>query len=97
MNIGVGTPQRLLDLVDNGTSSHSKLLCPSLISVVHTDALSTKALTRIVVDASHVDQKKRGMLDMREILSPLIKFLTLPSLKTRYESYDKSSIKIIFF
>ncbi|KAF2184833.1 hypothetical protein K469DRAFT_578409 [Zopfia rhizophila CBS 207.26] len=38
-------------------------------------ALSTANLKRIVVDTSYIDQKKRGILDMRELHEALIKLL----------------------
>ncbi|MCJ1314597.1 hypothetical protein MMC25_008279 [Agyrium rufum] len=56
MAIGVGTPSRILDLIEVG-------------------ALSIQNLKMIVVDASYVDQKNRGILDMRETLQPLLRLL----------------------
>ncbi|KAF2476261.1 uncharacterized protein BDR25DRAFT_331151 [Lindgomyces ingoldianus] len=38
-------------------------------------ALSTANLKQIVIDVSYIDQKKRGILDMRELHEPLIKLL----------------------
>lgn len=65
VNIGVGTPQRIMDLIDDG-------------------ALSIAKLDRIVVDGSHIDQKKRGVLDMKELQIPLVQLLTRKDLKERY-------------
>jgi protein CMS1 len=38
-------------------------------------ALSTKNLKRVVVDVSYIDQKKRGILDMKDLHESLIKLL----------------------
>ena len=54
------------------------------------------ALERIVVDASHIDQKKRGMLDMKETQAPLVQLLTRPSLKDRYEAAE-GRIQLLFY
>lgn len=96
MNIGVGTPQRIDDLLDDGmfeslafASSHS----PNLTAI---GALSSKHLQRIVVDASHIDQKKRGILDMKETLVPLVKLLTRAEFKERYGAANKP-VELIFF
>ncbi|KAF1838515.1 hypothetical protein BDW02DRAFT_564877 [Decorospora gaudefroyi] len=56
IDIGVGTPDRLTALLEDG-------------------ALSTKNLKRVVVDVSYIDQKKRGILDMKELHEALIKLL----------------------
>ncbi|KAI9752756.1 MAG: hypothetical protein M1815_000269 [Lichina confinis] len=67
IGIAVGTPARLIDLLDLG-------------------ALSLDKLQRLVVDGSHIDQKKRTIFDMRETLTPLLAFLNRPELKDRYGS-----------
>ena len=54
-----------------------------LISV---GALSSSSLKRVVVDCSHIDQKKRGILDMRETQQPLMALLNRSELKSHYES-----------
>jgi protein CMS1 len=77
MNFGVGTPQRIYDLLESG-------------------ALSTTKLKRIVIDASHIDQKKRGVLDMKETLMPLLRLLNRKELQERY-SNSKNATHIIFF
>ncbi|KAF5969723.1 hypothetical protein FCOIX_10765 [Fusarium coicis] len=63
--ICVGTPARLMDLIDNG-------------------ALSLDSLKRLVVDASHIDQKKRGVMDMKDTMMPLARFLSRKEFKDRY-------------
>ncbi len=47
-------------------------------------ALSSADVERIVIDASFIDQKKRGILDMKETQVPLVQLLTRPELKARY-------------
>ena len=47
-------------------------------------ALSLAHLEQVVVDCSHIDQKKRGILDMHQIQQPLMALLNQPELKSRY-------------
>ncbi|KAM7187129.1 U3-containing 90S pre-ribosomal complex subunit domain containing protein [Naviculisporaceae sp. PSN 640] len=75
--VAVGTPQRLIDLMEN-------------------EALLIGDLKRIIVDASHIDQKKRGIMDMRETLMPLVKLLTKKELKDRYTDPDQP-LDLIFY
>ncbi|KAK4162501.1 U3-containing 90S pre-ribosomal complex subunit-domain containing protein [Cladorrhinum sp. PSN259] len=75
--LAVGTPQRLIDLIEN-------------------EALSISHLRRIVVDASHIDQKKRGIVDMKETMMPLVKLLTRKELKDKYTDSDQP-IDLLFF
>ncbi|KAI5464282.1 U3-containing 90S pre-ribosomal complex subunit-domain containing protein [Mariannaea sp. PMI_226] len=75
--IGVGTPARLIDLIDNG-------------------ALSLDNLKRIIVDASHIDQKKRGVLDMKDTIIPLARFLTHKGFKDRYVD-AKKPLALLFY
>ena len=77
ISIGVGTPQRIIDLIESG-------------------ALKVGQLERIVVDASHIDVKKRGMLDMKETLVPLVELLARGEFRERYESEQKA-LKVLFF
>lgn len=60
-------------------------------------ALSIEDLKRIVVDASHIDQKKRGIVDMRETMLPLAKLLCREDLKGRYEDDTGKHIDLIFY
>ena len=53
-------------------------------------ALSVSHLERIVIDASYIDQKKRGVLDMRETQQPLVTWLTRIEIKARYGDVDKA-------
>ncbi|MCJ1403899.1 hypothetical protein MMC11_007122 [Xylographa trunciseda] len=77
IGIGVGTPARLIALLDSG-------------------ALSSDKLERIVVDVSHIDQKKRGILDMKETFEPLVHLLSRADLKGHYIQGD-GRIDLLFF
>lgn len=77
ISIGVGTPQRIIDLLEAG-------------------ALKSDGVERIVVDASYIDVKKRGMLDMKETLVPLVELLMRKEFKDRYESENKG-LELLFF
>jgi protein CMS1 len=50
----------------------------------------------VVVDASHIDQKKRGVLDMKETMMPLAKLLTSKHLIDRYGD-EKKPVDLIFY
>lgn len=79
MNIGVGTPQRVIDLLEAG-------------------ALDVEKLERVVVDASFIDGKKRGILDMRETVGPLVRLLARGEFRERYESSEADKkIELVFF
>jgi protein CMS1 len=75
--IGVGTPARLAELIDNG-------------------ALSLGSLQRIVVDASHIDQKKRGVMDMKDTMLPLARFLSRGEFAERYVDEEKP-LALLFY
>lgn len=75
--IGVGTPARLMELIDNG-------------------ALSLDLLEQIVVDASHIDQKKRGVLDMKDTMIPLATFLVRKEFKDRYAD-EENPLSLLFY
>jgi len=78
MGIGVGTPSRLIDLIDAG-------------------ALSLDKIERIIVDGSHIDQKKRGILDMKETHGPLMHLLNRPELKERYGAGNDGGVDLLFY
>jgi len=65
INIGVGTPQRLIDLIESKT-------------------LKVQELERVVIDGSYVDQKKRGIFDMKEMHFPLLQLLGCSEFRKRY-------------
>lgn len=78
MGIGVGTPQRIIDLLNHG-------------------ALKADKLERIIVDASHIDMKKRGILDMQDTQPQLVKLLSRSDLKERYGDAEESKVEVLFF
>jgi protein CMS1 len=49
-----------------------------------------------MVDASHIDQKKRGVLEMRETLIPLTQWLNRKEFKDRYGQHG-SGIDLLFY
>ena len=49
-----------------------------LVALLEEKALSTENLECVVIDASYIDQKKRGILDMKELHESLIKLLLRP-------------------
>jgi protein CMS1 len=62
------------------------------------DALSLEYLRRVIVDASHIDQKKRGIADMRETMMPLARLLCRGDLKERYTDADRvRHVDLIFY
>ncbi|QUC19847.1 uncharacterized protein UV8b_04088 [Ustilaginoidea virens] len=67
-----------------------------LNELIDIGALSLDHLERVVVDASHVDQKKRGIMDMKDTLMPLATFLTRPELKERYSDNGKP-LALLFY
>lgn len=61
-------------------------------------ALNMEYLERIVIDASHIDKKKRGILDMKETQIPLVQLLAQKEIRERYESEDEAKkVELLFF
>ena len=56
-------------------------------------ALSASHLERIVVDASHIDQKKRGIMDMKETQVPLVQLLSRKDVKEG----ARGKVELLFF
>ncbi|KFA69837.1 hypothetical protein S40285_02440 [Stachybotrys chlorohalonatus IBT 40285] len=77
IGIGVGTPARLMELIENGS-------------------LSLGNLRRLVVDASHIDQKKRGVMDMKDTMMPLARFLARKEFMERYAD-EKKPLALLFY
>ncbi|KAI9769422.1 MAG: hypothetical protein M1840_004124 [Geoglossum simile] len=77
MGIAIGTPTRLIGLLNEGV-------------------LSLEKLQRLVVDCSHIDQKKRGILDMRELQIPLMELLNRQGLKERYTA-SEDKVDLLFY
>ena len=99
IGIGVGTPLRLIDLLNEGKHIHLARRIPCVVNTVfltQVGSLSFLDLRRVVVDCSHIDQKGRGILDMRETLEPLIRLLKHPDIKDRYgKGHD--DVHLLFF
>jgi len=49
-----------------------------------------------VIDASHIDEKKRGILDMKDTQVPLVKLLARKEFQERY-SATEGRIQLLFF
>ena len=60
-------------------------------------ALQVDRLERILVDASHIDVKKRGLLEMKETQVPLTHWLNSKEFKERYTTTGKDKIDLIFY
>ncbi|KAI0019094.1 U3-containing 90S pre-ribosomal complex subunit-domain containing protein [Xylariomycetidae sp. FL0641] len=67
-----------------------------LNDLVECGALKLDKLERLVVDASHIDQKKRGVMDMKETMIPLAKWLARPEFKERYTDPEKP-LQLLFY
>jgi protein CMS1 len=60
------------------------------------DVLRTSNLKQIVVDGSHLDQKKRSIFDMKELLVPLVELLSKQAIKDRLEEEEKAAKVLVF-
>jgi protein CMS1 len=60
------------------------------------DVLRTSNLKQIVVDGSHLDQKKRSIFDMKELLIPLVELLSKKAIKDRLEEEEKAAKVLVF-
>jgi protein CMS1 len=60
------------------------------------DVMTTLNLKRIVIDASHLDQKKRSIFDMKELLDPLVRLLSTHPILDRLEAGDKRTRVYVF-
>ncbi|MCJ1248612.1 hypothetical protein MMC30_005830 [Trapelia coarctata] len=99
IGIGVGTPERLIALLDAGTWDFwtaEKSANGLFLILISAGALSSAKLDRIVVDFSHIDQKKRGIVDMKETQEPLMRLLARKELRDRYGMED-GGLDLLFF
>ncbi|KAL4885023.1 U3-containing 90S pre-ribosomal complex subunit-domain containing protein [Aspergillus karnatakaensis] len=70
---------------------------PARISdLIESGSLKLDELKRIVIDGSYVDQKQRGIFDMKETHLPLLQLLTRSELRERYGAKEKK-IEILVF
>lgn len=67
---------------------------PNLIAIL--GALKLDKLERLVVDASHIDQKKRGIMDMRETMIPLARWLSRTEFKEKYTNPERP-LQLLFY
>lgn len=68
-----------------------------VILTMRKGALSAGRLERIVIDASHIDQKKRGILDMKDTEGALIKLLSRVDFKEKYNEDEHKKIELLFY
>ncbi|KAL3436788.1 U3-containing 90S pre-ribosomal complex subunit-domain containing protein [Aspergillus tetrazonus] len=70
---------------------------PARISdLINSGSLKLDELKRIVIDGSYVDQKQRGIFDMKETHLPLLQLLTRSEFRERYGAKEKK-IEILVF
>ncbi|GAP93311.1 putative replication regulator protein [Rosellinia necatrix] len=67
-----------------------------LNDLVDSGALKLDKLERLVVDASHIDQKKRGIMDMKETMIPLVRWLSRPEFKEKYTEPERP-LQLLFY
>ncbi|KAL7620957.1 Protein cms1 [Parahypoxylon ruwenzoriense] len=67
-----------------------------LSDLVENSALKLDHLERLVIDASHIDAKKRGVMDMKETMLPLARWLARPEFKQRYADPEKG-LQLLFY
>jgi protein CMS1 len=95
MGIGAGTPARISDLINLGMVLEAPLLSIWLM-LTAAGSLKLDELKRIVIDGSYVDQKQRGIFDMKETHLPLLQLLTRSEFRERYGAKEKK-IEILVF
>jgi protein CMS1 len=70
---------------------------PARISdLIDAGSLKLDELERIVIDGSYIDQKQRGIFDMKETHLPLLQLLTRSEFRERYGAKQKR-IQILVF
>ncbi|KAJ5116407.1 Protein CMS1 [Penicillium angulare] len=70
---------------------------PTRVSdLIESGDLKLNELQRVVIDGSHIDQKQRGIFDMKDTHFPLLKLLTQPKLRERCDSKEKR-VQILVF
>jgi protein CMS1 len=60
------------------------------------DVMKIKDLKRIVIDGSHLDQKKRSIFDMKELLDPLVRLLSTQPISDRLDAEDRRTRVLVF-
>ncbi|RJE23218.1 hypothetical protein PHISCL_04471 [Aspergillus sclerotialis] len=70
---------------------------PTRISdLIESGALKLNELERIVIDGSFIDQKQRGIFDMKETHFPLLQLLNRPELNACYKRKEKPARILVF-
>ncbi|KAL4754753.1 hypothetical protein BDW72DRAFT_101971 [Aspergillus terricola var. indicus] len=70
---------------------------PARISdLINSGSLKLDELKRIVIDGSYVDQKQRGIFDMKETHLPLLQLLTRSEFRERYGAKEKKIEVLVF-
>ncbi|KAF2805393.1 uncharacterized protein BDZ99DRAFT_467003 [Mytilinidion resinicola] len=77
MDFGVGTPQRISELLESS-------------------ALKCSNLKHIVIDASYIDEKKRGILDMKDLHKAVLDLLLRGEFKSSEDSWDDQFRLILY-
>ncbi|KAJ5624586.1 DNA/RNA helicase DEAD/DEAH box type N-terminal [Penicillium lagena] len=68
---------------------------PTRVSdLIESGTLKVNELQRIVIDGSYIDQKQRGIFDMKDTHLPLLRLLTRSELRERY---GKTKLQIVVF
>ncbi|PYH98740.1 hypothetical protein BO71DRAFT_437843 [Aspergillus ellipticus CBS 707.79] len=67
-----------------------------ITDLINAGSLKLGELERIVIDGSYVDQKQRGIFDMKDTHLPLLQLLTRPELRERYGAKEKK-VQILVF
>ena len=67
-----------------------------LEDLIEKGVLKTSVVKRIVIDASHIDQKRRGILEMRETYAPLMTLLGRKEFRNKYEA-ESDKIHLLFY
>lgn len=97
MGIGAGTPARISDLIESGKLPCMGPLRNALSNrLFDAGTLKVDELERIVIDGSHIDQKQRGIFDMKDTHLPLLRLLKRPELRERYGSSKKKTQILVF-
>ena len=101
IGFGIGTPSRIMDLFDSGMLKSFSFYnfyvrVPGTVALIPVGALLSSSLERVVVDCSYIDQKKRGIFDMRETQQPLMALLNRPELKCRY-GCGNGKVSLLFY
>lgn len=65
-----------------------------IMDLIKEDALKIDSLRRIIIDASHIDQKKRGIFDIKETQKAMMDLLCYDKLKSRV--LDREAV-ILFY